>query len=353
MAKGEMMGMWRGWLIAGVLCWGVSGIGSNGGWGPSLTSAKTQGGLTIFGRVYLPDGQPAPRVKVRVEVVNGFAREMLTDDQGNYEFRGVVAGRYRMMASHPNRPELATEPAESDSTRSYANRLQLDLYFQLPREAMPPSIPPGTIDLREMKGAAEVPAATRKAWQQARRHLEAREWEKARRQLDRVIEQSPTFIEAWIERGQVAIEQQHHGEAARDFAEALRLDPGVAAAHRGLGLCLLQGGRFEEAVGSLERAYALAPEDAQTLLLLGYGNLSLTRVDLARQCLEEALRLDPRGSLRAHVYLGQVKAHGGDFAGAVASLRRYFEAVPIPVDGQRLRTLEADWQRRAAGGPPR
>ena len=348
MGKGEAM-MGRGWMIAGILFWALSGIGSNG----ALASAKAQGGLTLFGRVHLPDGQPAPRVKVRVEVVNGFAREVLTDDQGNYEFRGVVAGRYRMMASHPNRPELATEPAESDSTRSYANRLQLDLYFQLPREGMPPSIPPGTIDVREMKGAAAVPAATRKAWQQARRHLEAREWEKARRQLDRVIEQSPAFIEAWIERGQVGIEQQRHGEAAQDFAEALRLDPRLAPAHRGLGLCLLQGGRFEEAVGSLERAYALAPEDAQTLLLLGYGNLSLTRVDLARQCLEEALRLDPRGALRAHVYLGQVKAHGGDFAGAVASLRRYFEAVPTPVDGQRLRALEADWQRRAAGGSPR
>ena len=347
------MGMRRGWLITVVLAWGLSGIGSNGWWRPALASAGAQGGLTLFGRVYLPDGQPAPRVKVRVEVVNGFARELLTDDQGSYEIRGVVAGRYRMMATHPNQPELVTEPAESDSTRSYANRLQIDLYFQLPREGTPPSIPPGTIDVRQMKGAAEVPVAARKAWQQARRHLDAREWEKARRQLNRVIELSPAFADAWIERGQVGIELQRLGEAARDFAAALRLDPRVAGAHRGLGLCLLQGSRFEEAVGSLERAYALAPQDAQTLLLLGYGNLSLARVDLARQCLEEALRLDPRGALRAHVYLGQVKAHGGDFAGAVASLRRYFEAVPAPIDEERLRALEADWQRRAAGASPR
>jgi Tfp pilus assembly protein PilF len=346
-----MMG--RRWGIVGVLIWGLSGVGAHGWSGLAPASAGAQGGLTLFGRVYLPDGQPASRVKVRVEVVNGFARELLTDDQGSYEIRGVVAGRYRMMATHPNQPELVTEPAESDSTRSYANRLQIDLYFQLRREGSRPATPPGTIDVREMKGAAEVPAAARKVWEQARRHLEAREWEKARRQLDRAIELSPAFADAWIGRGQVGIEQQRLGDAARDFAEALRLDPRAAAAHRGLGLCLLQGGRFEEAVGSLERAYALAPEDAQTLLLLGYGNLSLARVDLARQCLEEALRLDPRGALRAHVYLGQVKAHGGDFAGAVASLRRYFEAVPAPVDGERLRALEADWQRRAAGGPPR
>lgn len=351
MARGEMMG--RRWVIIGVLIWGLSGIGTNGWWGLAPASAGAQGGLTLFGRVYLPDGQPASRVKVRVEVVNGFSRELLTDDQGSYELRGVVAGRYRMMATHPNQPELVTEPAESDSTRSYANRLQIDLYFQLPREGTRPATPPGTIDVREMKGALEVPAAARKVWGQARRHLEAREWEKARRQLDRAIELSPAFADAWIGRGQVGIEQQRLGDAARDFAEALRLDPRVAAAHRGLGLCLLQGGRFEEAVGSLERAYALAPEDAQTLLLLGYGNLSLARVDLARQCLEEALRLDSRGALRAHVYLAQVKAHGGDFAGALAALRRYFEAVPAPVDGERLRALEADWQRRASGKPPR
>jgi Flp pilus assembly protein TadD len=321
---------------------------------PGSISVRAQGGLTLLGRVYLPDGQPASRAKVRVEVVNGFAREVLSDDQGNYEFRGVVAGRYRMMATHPDQPELVTEPAESDSTRSYANQLQIDLYFRLPPEGASRSIPPGTIDVRQMTGVAELPTATRKALQEARRHLEARDWEKARRQLDRVIRLTPTLVSAWVERGQVGIEQQRLEDAARDFAEARRIDPQVAAAHRGLGLCFLQRGQFEEAVGSLERAYALAPQDAPTLLLLGYGNLSLARVDLARQCLEEALRLDPRGALRAHVYLGQVKALAGDFAGAIASLRRYFDAQAVPpLDAARLRALEADWQRRTVSGPPR
>ena len=75
-----------------------------------------QGGLTVFGRVYLPDGQPAVRAKVKIEVINGFWREVWSDDQGNYEFRGVIAGRYRLSATNPEDSEQFSEPAESDST---------------------------------------------------------------------------------------------------------------------------------------------------------------------------------------------------------------------------------------------
>src|SRR5262249_55588011 len=70
------------------------------------------GGVTVFGRVSLPNGQPAARVKVFIETTNGLKRDTLSDDQGNYEFRGMSNGRYRLSATNPDEPKQYSEPAE-------------------------------------------------------------------------------------------------------------------------------------------------------------------------------------------------------------------------------------------------
>src|SRR5262245_22801610 len=89
--------------------------------------AFAQGGITVFGHVSLPDGKPAVRVQVRLEMANGLKREMQSDDYGRYEFRGISAGRYQVSATNPNAPDQFSERAESDSTRSFSNRVQIDV----------------------------------------------------------------------------------------------------------------------------------------------------------------------------------------------------------------------------------
>src|SRR5262245_41281112 len=82
-------------------------------------------GFVVFGRVSLPDHKPAARVKVYLETNNGVKRDTLTDDQGQYEIRGLTGGRFHMSAVNPNDLDQYTDPTNSDSTRAYANRLQI------------------------------------------------------------------------------------------------------------------------------------------------------------------------------------------------------------------------------------
>src|SRR5262245_43943886 len=84
-------------------------------------------GFLVFGKVFLPDGNPAIRVKVKLDMATGFTRDTLTDDNGYYEFRGINGGRYHLSATNPDVPEQHTDPADTDSTRAYANRLQVNL----------------------------------------------------------------------------------------------------------------------------------------------------------------------------------------------------------------------------------
>jgi len=51
------------------------------------------------------------------------------------------------------------------------------------------------------------------------------------------------------------------GEAIGELREAVRLDPGSAAAHAGLGVALARAGRFDEAIAQLSEALRIDPRD--------------------------------------------------------------------------------------------
>lgn len=303
-----------------------------------------QGGLTVFGRVYLPNGDPAIRVKVKIEVVNGFWREVWTDDQGNYEFRGIIAGRYRMTATNPDAAEQFSEPAESDSTRSYANRLQINIYLRLPVKHPAENVPPGVISVAE--AAQNIPKDARKAYEQGLKFQKENQAEKALAQFDQAIQLYSGYFQALTERGNLRMMRNQIGEAADDFVKALELNPKYAPALRGLGYCQIQQKRFEMAVANLERAFALEPGVSLTLLLLGYGNLMLNRTEPARQCFQEALRLDEPAAARAHVHLGEIYAGEGKFKEAADEIKRYLSLKPAGADIENLKKLEAQWRER-------
>ncbi len=311
---------------------------------PLVVESGWQGGITVFGRVYLPDGQPGVRAKVRIEIVNGFWREVWSDDQGRYEFRAIPAGRYRMTATNPEVAEQFSEPAESDSTRSFANRLQVDLYLRLPVKVGGKEDRPGVVSLEE--AAQRIPGGARKSHDEATKLLRAGDEAGAIRQLNRAIDEYPEYFQALTERGSIAMGRNRLAEAITDFEQALRINGRYGPAWQGLGYCQLQQRRFEEAVGSLERAYAAAPRVPLTLLLLGYGNLSLNRYLPAQQCLEEALRIDERAAARAHVYLGEIVARAGGYEKAADHIKQYLKLNPTAADGVKLRELEDGWRRQ-------
>ncbi len=117
-------------------------------------------------------------------------------------------------------------------------------------------------------------------------------------------------------------------EAAAEFEAALRRgfreDPAIFAE---LGAALLGQERLDAAQAAYERHRAFAPEDAETLLQLGY--LAWRRGDAAESeaLLREALALDP-ALRRAHHFLGLTALRRDDLAGAEAAFRRALEGDP-------------------------
>lgn len=306
-------------------------------------------GYIVFGRVYLPDGKPASRVKVYLEMPSGLNRYIPSDDSGNYEFRGVAAGRYKVKAVNPNAAEQYSDVAESDSTRAYANRVQVDVYLRLPLHKSEPGTNPGVISVAEAK--QNIPKTARKAFEQGLKLQKEKQADKALAQFDLAILQYEEYFQALTERGNLRMLRNQLTEAAADFERALHLNAKYAPALRGLGYCQIQQKQFVAALANLENAYTLMPNEALTLMLLGYANLSLNRYEPARQCLQESLRLDAKNAARAYVYLGEILAHEQNFTAAADAVQAYLKLKPDAADATQLKELEAKWRARSKDAP--
>jgi len=317
--------------------------------GASIAGAAIrQGGFIIFGRVNLPNGRPpTTRMKVFIEGVNGLRRDILSDDQGNYEFRGMSGGRYRIYATNPDAPEQYCDPVEGDTTRAYSNRLQVDINLKLPLHKEKKDANPGIVSASE--AAQNIPKSARRAYEEALKLQKENRAEQALARFNQAIELYPEYFQALTERANLLMGGGKLTEAAADFERALRLNDKYVPALRGVGYCQIQQKQFEAAVSNLERAFVMEPKVPLTLLLLGYANLSLSRFEAAKQCLEEALKLGPESSARAHVYLAEVFAHEQKFKEAADSIRRYLALKPDAADAAELRKMESDWRARAKG----
>jgi tetratricopeptide (TPR) repeat protein len=319
----------------------------------ALAAQLGGGGFVVFGRVSLPDGRPAVRVRVYIETLNGLRRDTLSDDQGNYEFRGMAGGRYRVSATNPNDPKQFSEPAESDTTRAYSNRLQINVYLRYQQEDMKKqNLNPGKLDAA--LAAQDIPKEARKAYEQGLELQKEKRHAPALAEFTRAVELFPDYFQALAERGNLLMAEGRLAEAEADFARSLQVNEKYAPALRGIGYCQLQQKKFGEALGNLERAYAREPDVPLTLLLLGYANLSLNRYEEARQCLTQALKLGPESAARAHVYLAEIYAHEQKFREAADEVRKYLSAKPGAADAAQLKKLEDEWRARgrAAGKQP-
>ena len=104
----------------------------------------------------------------------------------------------------------------------------------------------------------------------------------------------PQFIQAHINLGFVAGNLARWDEAEMKYRQVLELDPNFAEAHRRLGDLLGRiPSRASEAIVYLERAIALNPEDAGSVVTLGNVLMAENRVEESRAMFRRAQQIQP------------------------------------------------------------
>lgn len=160
------------------------------------------------------------------------------------------------------------------------------------------------------------------------------------------------------ERGLDLFSKNKFEQAVKEYNEAIRAFPSLAAAHNNLGSALFALGRFEEAAASFRQAAQLDPKYAQAhfnlalaLIKLGHEreandslvNASRAYFDAGEEHLREGrlpeaeasfnalLQIDPDDP-PAHLMLGLLYNNAGRHAEAVASFERVISKQPDSAD---------------------
>jgi Flp pilus assembly protein TadD len=110
-------------------------------------------------------------------------------------------------------------------------------------------------------------------------------------------------------------------ESIAPLQQAIRLDPGNAAAHHDLGVTLINCNRLAEAAASLRHAAELKPDFAHAHLMLGIAAQGLGQDDLAIAAFRRAATLS-RKLTAAHDNLGNLLLSRGETAEAAQCYRR-------------------------------
>ena len=145
--------------------------------------------------------------------------------------------------------------------------------------------------------------------------------------LERLLARHPDLVAV---RTTLAWNEQQAGrfdQAARDYQQVIKLDPGDVQSHYDFGVCLFRLGKTDEATREFQAALAISP--FYVLADDGLGSIALQKKDYnqARARFEHVLALDPY-DYDAHYNLGTLSALQGQWEAGERHLRTAMNADP-------------------------
>jgi len=92
--------------------------------------------VSIYGKVFLPDRQPAPFMPLHLSTSSGYSADTTTDSDGNYRFEGFPQAQIQFKVTPPAESPYYGAPAIFNITREGQNALRADIYITQLKEAI-------------------------------------------------------------------------------------------------------------------------------------------------------------------------------------------------------------------------
>lgn len=271
-------------------------------------------------------------VKVYLLTLRGRMATTYTDNQGQFEFRNLVAGEY---AIEVEADSLRYEPV-SERVAVFRGTPSL-VNITLKEKTGGKKFSDSVVSVGEI--TADVPGKARKEFERAAKLYKDGKIAESIDHLKLAIEIYPKFLMARNDLGAQLLEQGNLDEAAAELRRAIEIDPKAFNPYLNLGIVLVKKRQFLEAASALKTAVSLSSDSPAASLYLGIALMNLKDLEGAERQLKVAYDLGGTSYSIAFFYLGQVYGQKGDRARAKQAFESYLEREPTAANAPEARKL--------------
>ena len=303
--------------------------------GTPTTTGGGNGTGSIRGRVVLPSGTAINQsVKVNLLNLRGTRDTTISDNLGQFEFRGLIAGEYTVEVEAD---KLKFEPATLHVT--VLRGLPSVVTVSLTEKSTGDKKSSDVISVGEI--GADVPDKARKEFERASKASQSGQVDESIEHLRKAIELYPKFLKAHNDLGALLLEQGKLDEAAAELRQAIEIDPKAFNPYLNLGIALVRLKTYSEAAEILTKALSLNSDQPAAKLYLGIALMHNNDPGGAMRELTGAYELGGADYSIALFYLGEVLMQTGERTRARQAFEAYLNSGPNAANAAQARKLIA------------
>lgn len=296
---------------------------------------RDPGNATISGRVMLPSGvNNTSHLKIILSNSQAPVATIYSNKNGEFSFDNLRAGIYYLEAFAD---EALYKPLKQEVHVKPGAPVHLTLFLTEKSGPFVKSSRGNVVALPEDERL--VPAAARKAFDQAGKLIDKGDVDSALVQLNKAVAIYPDYVTARNKLGVQYLKRKRWTEAAEQFKTILEKNPKYFDARLNLGIVLYEQKHFNEAVEELGQAVSLDSSHPAAHLFWGITALEMNDLAVAERELVRALLLGGEQYSNAHYYFAHVYLKTGRREEAAREFTLFLKTAPPGDMATQARTL--------------
>lgn len=292
---------------------------------------------TIRGKIFMPSGNlPDQRLRVVLELnTGGIVNEVFSDSVGNFEFRSLSNGSYKIVVPSDGRAyETSQETVEiyGNFTRTFTAQI----YLKEKGEGITVKSKEKIISVADLQ---QAPKDAKKNYENGLKRARENKPEEAVALFQAAIRIFPDYLAAINKLGEQLAVLKKPAEAQAAFEKAIDINPKYPLPHINLGILFVDQKRYDEAIAALENGARADDSFPVSHLKLGEALMSKQPPDYdrAEKELTRALELGKRDFVYVRQLLFNLNLRRQRLDKAAEQLEAYLKEAPDAPDVEQVR----------------
>lgn len=292
---------------------------------------------TIRGKIFMPSGNPPDqRLRVVLELsTGGIVSEAFSDSVGNFEFRSLQNGNYKIVAPSDGRVyETTQETIELYS--NFGRTFTIQVYLKEKGEGTAVKSKEKIVSVADLQ---QPPKEARKNYDNGLKRVRENKPEEAVALFQAAVRIFPEYLAAINRLGEQLAVLKKPAEAQAAFEKAIAINPKYSLPHINLGILFVEQKRYDEAVVALENGARAGESFPVSHLKLGEALMSKQPPDYdrAEKELTRAIELGKREFVYVRQILFNLNLRRQRLEKAAEHLEAYLKEAPDAPDVEQVR----------------